>query len=121
MTFANICGYLGCIIVGLAGLIVLYKMIVGQIDLRLLISEKTGEASMSRFQLLIFTFVIAISLLKVIEKDGKLPDIPSGVLTLLGISASTYAVSKGIQFSRDSSGAQAADETPAPSAPTKKS
>jgi hypothetical protein len=112
MTFANFCGYLGCIFVGAVGVIVIYKMIVGQIDLRLLISEKTGEASMSRFQLLIFTFVIAISLLKIIEKDGKLPEIPNGVLTLLGISASTYAVSKGIQLSGDGSGAPPAGGPP---------
>src|ERR1700681_3401259 len=101
MTFANICGYLGCIFVGLVGLIVIYKMIIGEINLRLLISEKTGEASMSRFQLLLFTFVVAISLLTIIEKKGVFPEIPNGVLTLLGISASTYAVSKGIQFSGD--------------------
>ena len=56
---------------------------------------------MSRFQLLIFTFVIAISLFVLVEANrGSIPDIPSGVLTLLGISASTYAVSKGIAYSQ---------------------
>ena len=35
------------------------------------------------------------------SKDARFPDIPSGVLTLLGISASTYAVGKGISYSRD--------------------
>jgi hypothetical protein len=115
MTFANICGYLGCIFVGFVGLIVIYKMITGQINLNLLISEKTGEASMSRFQLLLFTFVVAISLLTIIEKKGSLPDIPNGVLTLLGISASTYAVGKGLQASSDSaSGTHPAGDTPKP-------
>ena len=39
---------------------------------------------------------------ELIEKmaDPKFPDIPSGVLTLLGISASTYAVGKGISYSQ---------------------
>ncbi|MFY9852580.1 MAG: hypothetical protein WAK26_01725 [Terracidiphilus sp.] len=57
---------------------------------------------MSRFQLLIFTFVIAISLFELVEKrtDGNFPEIPQGVLTLLGISASTYAVGKGISYSQ---------------------
>jgi hypothetical protein len=67
---------------------------------------------MSRFQFLIFTFVIAISLL-VIVVSGTLPafpkEIPAGVLTLIGISASTFAVSKGIQAG---SGANGADGSP---------
>ena len=54
-------GYLVCGVVGLFALLVLWKILTGAINLDLLISEKTGEASMSRFQLLIFTFVIALS------------------------------------------------------------
>jgi hypothetical protein len=75
----------------------------GKIDLTRLISEPNGDASMSRFQLLIFTFVIASSLFLVVagHQDGPdFPDnIPQGVLLLLGISSSSYLVSKGIQFS----------------------
>jgi hypothetical protein len=57
-------------------------------------------ASMSRFQLLIFTLVIALSLFLVVVSKMEFPDrIPPEILTLLGISASTYAVSKGIQLS----------------------
>ena len=103
--FATACGFLGCVFVGLLGLVVVWKVWTGEIDLNLLISEKTKDgqlASMGRFQLLIFTFVIAISLLKIIEKNAQFPEIPGGVLTLLGISASTYAVGKGIQHSGDS-------------------
>lgn len=105
----EICGYLGCIFVGLVALIIIYKLIVKDIDLRTLLSEKTSlgqQASMARFQLLIFIFVIAVSYLRLMDKntDGKLPDIPNGVLTLLGISASTYAVGKGIQHSSSSVG-----------------
>src|SRR5947209_11410835 len=110
----EICGYIGCIFVGLVGLIIIYKLIVKDIDLKSLLSEKTTlgqQTSMARFQLMIFIFVIAVSYLKLIDKntDGKLPDVPNGVLTLLGISASTYAVGKGIQHSGGSAGGDSND------------
>jgi len=90
------------------GLMVLMYMASGEIDLSLLLSEPKGNdaegnprygASMSRFQLLIFTFVIALSLLLIIIANGakKFPAVPSEILVLLGISASTYAVGKGLQ------------------------
>jgi amino acid transporter len=86
----------------LFGFAVLVYIANGSIDLSDLLSE-TGEskgASMSRFQLLIFTLVIALSLFLVVVSTMKFPDtIPPEILTLLGISASTYAVSKGIQTS----------------------
>src|SRR5207253_6606553 len=65
------------------------------------ISEPNGDASMSRLQLLVFTFVVALSLFLVIvaTKPPDFPAIPPSVLSLLGISASSYLVSKGIQFS----------------------
>lgn len=89
--------------ISLLGLLVLYNIYIGRIDLSRLISEPTGDASMSRFQLLIFTFVIGASLFLVIAsaKGGaQFPaTIPQGVLVLLGISSSSYLVSKGIQFS----------------------
>lgn len=89
--------------IGLLAIAIIYMILVGKIDLTELLSEANGSASMSRFQLLIFTFVVAISLFYLVEKrtDATFPDIPSGVLTLLGISASTYAVGKGISYSRD--------------------
>jgi len=86
--------------VALLGLAVLWQIFTGKIDLTRLISEPSGDASMSRMQLLIFTFVIALSLFLVIASSKELPDISAGVLTLLGISASSYLVSKGIQFSK---------------------
>ena len=89
-------------LVFLFGLSVLVYIANGSIDLSDLLSE-TGSskgASMSRFQLLIFTLVIALSLFLVVVSNMKFPDtIPPEILTLLGISASTYAVSKGIQTS----------------------
>jgi len=97
----------------LFGFAVLVYIANGSIDLSDLLSE-TGEskgASMSRFQLLIFTLVIALSLFLVVVSNMKFPDsIPPEVLTLLGISASTYAVSKGIQVT----GQQTTTTTQAP-------
>ena len=86
---------------GLIGVAILYYVFTGKINLSGLISEPTGDASMSRFQLLVFTFVIAASLFLIISSTTPSPqfpkDIPSGILMLLGISASSYLVSKGIQ------------------------
>jgi len=86
---------------GLIGVAILYYVFTGRINLSGLISEPTGDASMSRFQLLVFTFVIAASLFLIIASTTPSPqfpkDIPNGILMLLGISASSYLVSKGIQ------------------------
>ena len=86
----------------LFGFAVLVYIANGRIDLSDLLSEQGDSkgASMSRFQLLIFTLIIALSLFLVTVSNMKFPDtIPPGILTLLGISASTFAVSKGIQMS----------------------
>jgi hypothetical protein len=89
-------GYALLVLTFLFGMVILVEIIRGGIDLSGLLSED-GKASMSRFQLLIFTFVIALSLFLMVAQNGtKFPQIPADVLTLLGISASTYAVSKGI-------------------------
>ena len=99
----QIFGFVLCAFVGLLGGTIIVWIWQGKIDLSALISESNGQASMSRFQLLIFTFVIAIGLYELIElrvNTTGFPDIPNGVLTLLGISASTYAVGKGISYSQ---------------------
>jgi hypothetical protein len=93
------CEILACLFLGVLGGIVVFKIATNKMDIEWLISEDNGHASMSRFQLLIFTFVIAISFIRLTEASGKFPDVNNGVLTLLGISASTYAVGKGIQKS----------------------
>ena len=106
---------------------IIYYMWTGKINLARLISEPNGDASMSRFQLLVFTLVVAFALF-IITMSGDKPSfpesIPSSVLTLLGISASSYLVSKGIQFSApdggkhekdDGSGDDGDDEGDAPS------
>jgi hypothetical protein len=56
-----------------------------------------GKASMSRLQLLLFTFVIAGLYLTLSLEAGYLIEIPNQVLGLLGISGASYVVSKGIQ------------------------
>ena len=102
-SMTEICGLIACIFVGALGLAIVIKVFTGSIDLSNLINDGQYGASMSRFQLLIFTFVIALSLFKIVEKKGdSFPDIPNGILTLLGISASTYAVGKGISSGDDS-------------------
>ncbi len=94
------CGYGVCLFFGWLCFILLLKISRGEICLNKLVSEANGDASMSRFQLLIFTMIVAFSLFIMVVKNWTFPYISDGVLTLLGISASTYAVSKGIQFSR---------------------
>jgi len=90
-------GFLGGL--GAALLFLVLKQKKGGIDLSSLVSEPTGEASMSRFQLLVFTFVIAVSFFLLVVNNGQFPETPNGVLLLLGISSSSYLVSKGIQAS----------------------
>ena len=100
MTMAQVCGFVLCLFIGLLALTILYLIWTRKIDLSQLLSEANGDASMSRFQLLIFTFVIAIALFEIVESSMEFPNIPQGVLVLLGISASTYAVGKGISYSQ---------------------
>jgi hypothetical protein len=106
-------GYVICLLVAVIGLVVVWKLATGQIDLSTLLHEKDGSkagASMARFQLLVFIFVIALSFFLVVISNIKivqyragergvpvLPEVPRGVLLLLGISTSGYAVGKAIQ------------------------
>lgn len=94
--------YAMLVLLFLFGFFVIAAIASGKIDISTLLTEGTGDgskASMSRFQLLIFTFVIGISFFLVVLCECKLPEVPNQVLTLLGISASTYGVSKGIHAS----------------------
>lgn len=78
-------------------LLLALAFVVGRIDLSKLLSEPDGYASLSRFQFLIFTFVIAMSLCLIIVSNQplKFPDVPGGILALLGISGGSYVVAKG--------------------------
>jgi hypothetical protein len=99
-----VAGWIVTLFVGALGLLVLWKMYTNKIDLTMLISEPNGDASLSRFQFLLFTFIIGMSIFLLMFADPnapKFPDIPTGVLGLLGISAGSYVVAKGIQAQRD--------------------
>jgi hypothetical protein len=80
--------------------LVVINIVRGKIDLSNLLSEAAdGKASLSRFQFLIFTFVIAGLYLTLSLEVGNLIDVPNGVLMLLGISGGGYVISKGISAS----------------------
>jgi len=85
------------ILIFLFGFVILAAIASGRIDITELLEEETGGASTSRFQLLVFTFVIGLSFVLIVASSSSFPEVPANVLALLGISASTYGVSKGIQ------------------------
>jgi hypothetical protein len=93
--------YVAIVVVLLYALVVLVAIVTGEISLTNLLTESGGGASMSRFQLLIFTLIIAICLVLIVVSNGDFPKIPPEVLELLGVSATTFAVSKGIQAGGD--------------------
>ena len=109
-TLAVVVGWLLAVFLGGVVIILLYLMISGKIDLTQLISEPLkpgdppaahGDASMSRFQLLVFTFVIAMSLFLIVVANKAVPDVPTSIVGLLGVSGGSYVISKGIQANRD--------------------
>jgi hypothetical protein len=91
------------ILLGFAAM-VLWKIYKGDIGLAGLLAEPPPvdkpdaalKASLSRFQFLIFTFVIAGLYLLLSIEAGTLVDIPTNVLVLLGISSGSYVVSKTV-------------------------
>lgn len=74
-----------------------------RINLEKLISEENGAASFSRFQFLIFTFIIASAYIVLtfhsVSTGAALPTIDASVLGLIGISGGSYLISKGIENS----------------------
>jgi uncharacterized BrkB/YihY/UPF0761 family membrane protein len=102
-TLALVVGWILTIMLGLLGLIIVWLIVSGRINLSNLISEPNGQASLSRFQFLVFTFVIAMSLFLIIMSTSppSFPPIPGGILALLGISGGSYVVSKGIQTTKE--------------------
>ncbi|SRR5713101_4278920 len=130
-------GYVICGLVAIIGFVVAWKIATGKIDISQILTEKDGShkdgspgaASMARFQLLIFIFVIALSFFLVVISNIKiiqatpgnrdlpgLPMVPQGVLALLGISASSYAVGKAIQHGAGTGGNDG-EGAPRPAAP----
>jgi hypothetical protein len=85
-TLALVIGWIVAIIIGLLGVVIVWLIVVGRINLDRLISEPNGDASLSRFQFLVFTFAMAMSLFLIIVSTKIFPSIPGEVLALLGIS-----------------------------------
>ncbi len=103
------------VILGMAA-VVLYLIAYGRIDLSQVLTEPgSNKASLSRFQFLIFTFVIAGLFLLLSVESGTFVNIPDSVLGLLGISAGSYAISKGIANAKpDPNAKPAAPPPPSP-------
>lgn len=110
-------GWILTVFLGVLALILLARIATNKISLHYLISDDRGYASLSRFQFLIFTFVIAMTLFYLVAIDGKYPVIPNQILALLGISGGSYVVSKGIQTSRDVGEMEITKKPPAESTP----
>jgi len=99
-TVSLVIAWLLAAFLGALMIIIVVLILMGRVKLDRLISEPNGDASLSRFQFLIFTFVIAASFFLIVvgEDPPRFPDrFPSELFVLLGISAGTYALSKGIQ------------------------
>jgi hypothetical protein len=106
----NLATAIGWVIVAfIAGLALTILVLIwtGKIDVVGLLAEQTDtpgaspKASMSRLQLLIFTFVIAGLYLTLCLEAGDFIAIPNQVLGLLGISGGSFILSKGIQANKD--------------------
>src|SRR5882762_4726051 len=79
---ALVMGWTVTILVAAFALMIIFKMIKGDINLQYLIAGSDGDASLSRFQFLIFTFVIALGLFLIIVSVNPpaFPTIPGGIL-----------------------------------------
>lgn len=83
---------------------VLWNIIDGSIDLFGIISEPDDvanidgkpKASLSRFQFLVFTFVVAGLFLMLSIEAGAFVNIPNNVLGLIGLSGGSFIVSKAV-------------------------
>jgi hypothetical protein len=103
MDLRNTTGWVVLGFMALIGGTIVFLILTGRINLTKLLCEPNGDASMSRFQLLVFTFVVALCVLyaTLAADTTGLPDIPASMLLLLGISATSYGVGKSLQTQRD--------------------
>lgn len=93
------------IILLLYAFVVLWKIYTGNINLEGLLAESAQpgpnaaipKASLSRFQFLIFTFVISGLFLLLSIQASAFVEVPTNVLGLLGVSAGSYLVSKAVK------------------------
>ncbi|MFZ1429570.1 MAG: hypothetical protein WAS21_22715 [Geminicoccaceae bacterium] len=103
--------FLAIALVLIAGLAVVRKIWNNEIDLKTVISESDGKASLARFQALLFTFIFLIAFVMIVANSGEFPkEIPGGVLAILAGSAGTYLLAKYI--GNDSAAPTLAGATP---------
>ncbi|HEY2961853.1 MAG TPA: hypothetical protein VGJ37_05520 [Pyrinomonadaceae bacterium] len=117
---ALVMGWIITVLIAAFALAIIYKMIKGDIDLMYLIAGADGDASLSRFQFLIFTFVIALGLFLIVlsANPPAFPtSIPGGILALLGISGGSYVTSKAVDANANKPPAPQVIIPPAPPAP----
>jgi hypothetical protein len=91
---------------------ILYLCVKGKIDLSTLLNDPgLNKASLSRFQLLLSTFVIVGCYLAITltnpPDNGILYDIPSGLLVFFGISGGSYLVSTNLSGAPPAAGGAA--------------
>lgn len=99
---------------------VLWQIIEGNINLFGIIAEPDSvatvergpKASLSRFQFLVFTFVIAGLFLMLSIESGGFVAIPDSVLVLLGLSGGGFVVSKAVSQNGAKGGNEPDDPDP---------
>jgi len=104
-TLALVMGWIIAILLGCFAAVIIFQILIGRIELKYLISgPPDNNASLARFQFLIFTFVF--------------PAIPGGILALLGISGGSYVTAKGVDASVATTVITTSTPNPPPLPPT---
>jgi len=101
---ANLTKWLFVVILSVAAVLIIWQVTTSRINLSgLMIDKSNGEFSPGRLQLLLFTFLVAISyilavtghgipggLIEASEKPGQLPDVGKWVIGILSGSSASY-------------------------------
>ena len=89
-------------LISLLFLTVIAKIWTGAIKLDGLLNDEEGKPSLARFQFLVFTAVIGLGLLIIIisATPPAFPVVDKTILILLGLSASGFLASKGLDIYR---------------------
>jgi uncharacterized BrkB/YihY/UPF0761 family membrane protein len=117
---ALVMGWIVTVLIAAFALAIIYKMIKGDINLMYLIAGAEGDASLARFQFLVFTFVIALGLFLIIlsvNPPAFPATVPGGILALLGISGGSYVTSKAVDANANQPPTPQVIIPPAPPAP----
>jgi len=118
-------GAFGAVLIGLGGLGALWVLmgVASSFNLKKLVCGSDGSLSTSKFQLVLWTVVIVFSYLVMFSFLGKAKNfadlgLPDNVLIVMGISATTAVVAKGIAVSNAAAAAKAAGIAVAPGSGT---